>query len=154
MEPLPAENLCSFCSEITIERLFDHDHQPSIEALRQSSKTCPLCQLIYEAIEPSIDTVQVINSERKTPRGANLPINLQGQSTQEVTNAAHTGKQWRWQNIQISMVVGTYKLHLGEISPYVKDGMLAFVALKLSKNQPPNFTLSASVPFSIHISRF
>ncbi|KAI9774693.1 MAG: hypothetical protein M1840_002942 [Geoglossum simile] len=119
MEPLPTENLCSFCSEITIESIFDHGHQPSIEALQRSSGTCPLCQLIYEAIEPSLD-VQTIDSGRKTPREANLPIVLQGQSTREVASAL-TDKQWRWQNIRISMVAGSARPQLGEISPYVRE---------------------------------
>ncbi|KAI9780642.1 MAG: hypothetical protein M1839_006583 [Geoglossum umbratile] len=117
MDPSPGGRLCNFCSEITLESLFDHDHQPSLEALQQSAETCPLCQLISEAIEPGLNTVR-IELGQISPRDANLPISLQGQATQEVLN---TAKQWRWQNVQISMTKTTFKVALGEISPYVED---------------------------------
>jgi hypothetical protein len=151
MESLSTERLCSFCGEITLESLFDHDHQPSLEALQQSSKTCPLCRLIYEAIEPVINTVRT-DLGQKSPQDANLPISLQGQATQEVASTAYAGKQWHWQNIQISMVQPTFRVPLGEISPYVEDGMLsqAFVPPRAIRVKPLNSLLTASVPFSVH----
>lgn len=115
--------LCPSCSSITIEGLFNHTHQPTFSSLQRSALACPLCNLIYHAIEPRKDTPEP-GLGGKTPAEADFQILLEGISTRAVESYEHPRKQWCWQNVQIGMLIDPPKperVTLGYLSPFVEE---------------------------------